>query len=145
MFGSLIQALNLDSTFFVQFLIFLLLYPLLSQLLIKPFYNLYKDREDQTRHKVKSAEDLKRQVQLLQASYDEKAKKMYNEFNQLYEEQSYQLKRKFAENREIARQEMERKHAEDLSDLKRDIQNTQQDMELRSGELVKAAFDKLSS
>ena len=37
MFNSLIQALNLDSSLFIQFFIFLLIYPAVSHLFNKTF------------------------------------------------------------------------------------------------------------
>ena len=59
MINSLVEALNIDSTFFIQLLFFAVFYPVLSRGLFKPWYRLHTARESLTSSRFKKAEKLK--------------------------------------------------------------------------------------
>ena len=113
MLASLLQALGVDSTFFIQFGCFLLFYPILSRGLFQPYFRIQNQREKETIECMKEVETLKATQQDLKVKYTKKARELQEKFNLLYNKKSRLLKeahlKRQAENKEHFLKEYEEK------------------------------------
>ena len=145
MFSSLFEALGVNSTFFVQFAIFLCFYPVLTSWLIRPYFEVHKKREEKTKGTWEQAEKLKLQEEKLQKEYEQKAKEVNENFKNLYEQESQKIKTKLAKedliNREKLKTEMEQKKTILLKEVKEIKTNLAKEI----GPLSQAVVEKLSS
>ena len=92
MFSSLIEALGVDGTFFIQFLIFLLFYPLCSRLLFRPYFKLNSQREKETSDRIKKAQQYQQKNEDLKKEYELRARRLSQQFNELYNTKSQTIK-----------------------------------------------------
>lgn len=145
MFSSLIQALGVDGTFFVQFVIFLLFYPILSHWLFLPYFKLQNQREEETVKRLKQVEELQRKKEHLKKEYEQKAYNINEKFNKIYNEESKQLRQSFLrrriENQEENRREYERKS----QTLLQEIKSAEDQMQSEINQLTEIAVDRLIS
>ena len=145
MFSSLFEALGVNSTFFVQFAIFLCFYPVLTSWLIRPYFEVHKKRERKTKGTWEQAEKLKLQEEKLQKEYEQKAKEVNENFKNLYEQESQKIKTKLAKedliNREKLKTEMEQKK----TILSKEVKEIKTNLAKEIGPLSQAVVEKLSS
>lgn len=121
MFSSLALALGLDFTFFIQFSLFLLVYPVVSYWLLCPYVDLQKKREKQTLGAKKQAEYLYQKTEKLRLQYQQKAREVHNIFNQQYKERSQQLKIKYLSASQNIKQQIQSKFIEGQKQLKQEL------------------------
>ena len=84
MITSLVQALGLDSTFFVQFFLFTGFYPVLSYFLLRPYILLQTKREHGTKGLKQNAFNCQNKTAALKEEYEHKQALWHKEFNQNY-------------------------------------------------------------
>ena len=108
MFSGLLEALNLNYTFFIQFLIFLSMYPVLSRLLLKPYLKIYSLREKETKNRMRSAEEWKKKQEVLKQEYVKKAQQIHNKFQQIFSEKSRQITEEFLQKKQTAHAEIQK-------------------------------------
>ena len=145
MFSSLTQALGVDSTFFVQFLIFLLFYPVLSRLLFRPYCQLQDQRERETVERMKQAEKLKEKKQILQKEYEKTARHFNEEFNKTYNEESKKLKEIFLKQRIKNQKKTQKEYEQKNKTLLQEIKEAEAQMQSEINQLTKEAVDRLVS
>ena len=128
MFHSLIQALGLDSSFFIQFLIFCLLYPLIQRGLVLPFYRLHQERERQTSQKIQNAQTLKQQIQQLQKEYGQRTGLLHQNFQKLYDREQTLLSKTFSDLKNQSLKAMEEEHQRKKQKLYQEFKQAEQEV-----------------
>ena len=145
MFATLTEALNLNSTFFVQFLIFLAMYPLLSRLLIGPYFKLHLLREKRTKNLMQEAEQWQKKQEILKQKYIEKAQQIDKNFQQIFLQQSRQINEEFLQKKQ---KEMEKFYKEQTGRLERlniELQEIKNQSVKQVKPLAEQAFHHLTS
>lgn len=145
MFTSLLQALGVNSSFFVQFFIFLLFYPILSRLLFRPYLRLHSQRERETIERVKQAEKLLEKKQSLQKKYEKKAYTINEEFNRIYHQKSKSLRERFLNKKNQDRQKAQQEFIEKQNLLFKEVKEVEKLLQSEVKELTTAAVGRLIS
>ncbi len=128
MFSSLAEALGINGTFFVQFLVFLALYPLLSRLLFRPYFRLHEQREEQTRGRMEKADKWRKEEESLKTEYEESARRMNRLFDEMYREKSKKLKQNLLEDEEEKQKELRKEYEQKTRNLLREIKEKEQSL-----------------
>ncbi len=121
MLSSLAQALGLDFTFFVQFLLFLLVYPVVSYWLLGPYMDLQNKREKQTLGAKAVAEHLRQEAEKLRLQYQQKAREVHGIFNQQYQKGSQQLKMKYLHESQDIKKQLRLEFVKNQEQLKQEL------------------------
>lgn len=145
MFTSLTQALGVDGTFFVQFLIFLLFYPILSRGLFRPYVCLQSQREKETSERMKKAEEWEKKKQVLEKEYKAKAKALNEKFNTLYDEGSKKLKQEMLKNSLKAKSALKEEYVQKRKNLLQEFKVAEKTFESDTNQLAKATLERLLS
>ena len=145
MFASLLQALGVNSSFFVQFFIFLLFYPVLSRLLFRPYFRLHNKREQETMERMEKAERLSERRQHLQKEYKEKAYAVNEAFNKMYNRESKILRERFLNKKMQDKQENQRAFEEKRQVFLKEIKEAEKLLQTEVKGLTKIAVDRLIS
>lgn len=145
MFVSLIQALGVDSTFFIQLLIFLLFYPVLSRLLFLPYFKLQNQREKETVERMKKVTHLEQEKKRLQEEYKERAHKINETFNRIYGEESKVLRESFLKRQEKKQQENKNQYERKIEDLLQEIKTVEGQLNREVNQLAEVAVGRLTS
>lgn len=145
MFVSLIQALGVDSTFFIQFGIFLLFYPILSRLLFLPYFKLQNQREKETVERMKQVEKLEEKKKKLQQEYEQKAHGINERFSKMYNEESKLLKESFLRRKEEKKEENKKIYEQKVEALLQEVKEAEGQMGDEVNQLAKMAINRLIS
>jgi len=145
MFSSLLQALGVNSTFFIQFFIFLIFYPVLSRMLFRPYCKILAKKEKETSERMKEAENLKKKKEDLQIEYDLKAKKIDKEFNEMYQKESKKIRDSFAQKRLKSQEDMRVQYNEQRQSLFKEIKDAEDKLQLEIKPLTEITVDRLVS
>ena len=82
---SLLNALGVNQTIWIQLACFLVSYIALTQLIFKPYMKAYHERENRTVGSEESAIRIIEEAQTLTGSYEKKARELNSEMKQLYD------------------------------------------------------------
>ena len=93
----------------------------MSYWLLYPYLDLQKKREKQTLGSKKQAEHLYQKAEKLRLQYQQKAREVYNIFNQQYKERMQQLKVKYLSDSQNIKQQIQLKFIEDQKQLKQEL------------------------
>ena len=145
MFSSLLQALAVDSTFFVQFFIFLAIYPVLSRLLFRPYFQLENQRERETRFRMQKAEELKKKKEDLRREYEQKAHDIKEGFNKLYNQKSKELRKSFLKVKTQNQKEIQKEHEQKNKVLFQEIKEAEAQLQAEIEPLTRTAVECLIS
>ena len=145
MFSSLAQALAIDYTFFIQFAIFFLFYPVFSRFLFYPYFQLQNQREQETGERMKQVEKWKTKKQVLQEQYEQKACDLNEDFNKLYNKGSVQIKEVFLENKIKIQKGIQTEYVQKREALMKDIEEAGMNLQADINQLTKAAVNRLVS
>lgn len=145
MFHSLIQALGLDSSFFIQFLIFCLLYPVIQRGLILPFYRLHQERERQTSQKIQKAQALKQQIKHLQKEYEQRAGTLHQDFQKLYDREQARLFKSFSDLKNQSLKTMEKEHQMQKQKLYQEFRQAEREVKREIKPLAERILNRLNS
>ena len=145
MFASLIQALGVDGTFFVQFIIFLLFYPVLSRFLLRPYFQLQNQREKETVGCMKQAEKLKEKQLSLKEQYERKARDINEQFNKLYGEESKKLRELFLQRRMKNQEEIQKEYEQEKEGFFQEVEIAKNRLQSEVNELTGEAVERLIS
>lgn len=145
MFVSLIQALGVDSTFFIQFGIFLLFYPILSRLLFLPYFKLQNQREKETVERMKQVEKLGEEKKKLQQEYEQKAHEVNEQFSKMYNKKSKLLKESFLRRKEEKKEENKKIYEQKVEALLQEVKEAEGQMDDEINQLAKMAINRLMS
>lgn len=143
MFSSLTQALGVDGTLGIQFLIFLLFYPVLSRWLFRPYFHLQNQREKETKARLKQAEKWEKKKEDLEKEYETKAQNLNKKFNILYSEGSQKLKENFLQNRLNDEKSLEEEYMQKKTTFFQEIEKAEAHLKLEINPLAKTALDRL--
>ena len=143
MFSSLAQALGVDSSFFVQFAVFLVFYPVLARALFRPYVRLADKRERETALRIKKAEELKAQTQALEEEYKTKARKLNENFNKLYERESKKLRVELLKQSAQLQEKMQKEHEQKKATVLQEIKTAEKQIQLETDDLIQSAVGKL--
>lgn len=145
MFSSLMQALGVNSSFFIQFLIFLFFYPLISRFLFRPYFKLHIQREKETLERMKQVEKLKEKKEGLQKEYNEKVRCINEEFTKLYQQESRQIKEHFLKQRINNQVKTKKEYEEKRKSFLKEVKEIEVKMQAEVPQLAKSALDHLVS
>ena len=139
------EALGINSTFFVQFVIFLVFYPVLSRYLFRPYFQQEQKREQETAKRVQQAELLKEKQQALEKEYKAKAYQLNTDFNTLYNKEIQKLKEDFLKKETQKTKEIKQEYQQKQNFLVQEIKQAQQDMLAEIPALSSATAQRLLS
>ena len=145
MFTSLLQALGVNSSFFIQFSIFLLFYPILSRWLFRPYFRLHSQRERETVERMKKAEQLLEKKQNLQEKYEKKAYLINKAFNKMYSQKSKSLKEYVVNKKIQERQKIQKEFEKQQQTFLKEISEVEKLLQSEVKGLTKVAVDRLIS
>ncbi len=145
MFVSLIQALGVDSTFFIQLVIFLLFYPILSRLLFLPYFKLQNQREKETVERMKEVTSLEQEKERLQEEYKKRAHEINETFNKIYMKESKLLRESFLKRREKKQAENKDQYEKKIKDLLQEIKTVEEQLNKEVNQLTEVAVSRLIS
>ena len=145
MFSSLIQALGVDSSFFIQFVIFLFFYPILSSFLFCPYFRFQNQREKETSERMRQVAKLKEKKEALQEVYNEKARSINEEFNRLYQQRSKQMRESFQKERMNNQRKIQREYEERSKVFFNQVVEAEDQVQKEVHQIAKIAVDLLTS
>lgn len=145
MFSSLIQALGVDSSFFIQFVIFLFFYPILSSFLFRPYFRFQNQREKETSERMRQVAKLKEKKEALQEVYNEKARSINEEFNRLYQQKSKQMRESFLKERVNNQKKIQREYEERSKAFFNQVVEAEDQIQKEVYQIAKIAADRLTS
>ena len=82
---DIITSLGLNMTIASQFVIFLVTYVFLSNLVFKPYFKAYQERKKRTVGNEETAHRVISETQELEKTYEKKARKINDEFKAMYD------------------------------------------------------------
>ncbi len=145
MFSSLIQALGVNDTFFIQFLIFLALYPILSRALFYPYFQLNNQRELETRERMKQVDKLKEKQLSLKTKYERKARDIDEQFNKIYSRESKKIQERVLRDRIGNQKELQMENERETKAFLQEIKKTELQMQAEIKQLANITLDRLLS
>ena len=145
MFNTLAEALNLNSTFFIQFLIFLSMYPVLSRLLIGPYFKVYLLREKRTKNLMQEAEKWQKKQELLKQEYVKKAQQIDKDFQQIFHQQSRQINEDFSQKKQMEQERIQKEQITRFQNLDTELQQIRNQTTKQIKPLAEQAFHRLIS
>lgn len=83
---EILNALGINETITVQFVIFLVAYLFLSNLLFKPYYRAFIERKDRTVGRTDTAERYIKEAKDLQAQFETKARELNSRYKVIYDQ-----------------------------------------------------------
>lgn len=102
---SLLTALGINSTVWLQLASFLVSYLALSNLVFKPYLKAYRERERRTVGGEESAVRTVEEAQQLQLTYEQRAKHLNSEIRSVYEAHRSEATKQYEKQVEAARAE----------------------------------------
>ncbi len=145
MFYSLVQALGLDSTLFVQLALFCVFYPLMSRFLTGPFLRLQEERQKQTVQKIKEAELLKQKNLQQEKTYRLKALQLQAEFKKLYNQKKQELQKQFYDKKQQQEREIQEEYRNKELQLQQEFDKAGEELSRHTGPLAWQVFKRLGS
>ena len=145
MFSSLVQALGVDNSFFIQFLVLLLFYPVLSRLLFYPYFKFHNQREEETLDRMNRVEKLKEKKVSLQEIYNKKAHFVNAEFNRIYQQNGKQIKESFLQERESKQIKIQKEYEEKSKAFFHEIKQAEDQVQKEVDEIAKMVVNRLIS
>lgn len=145
MFTTIAEALNLNNTFFIQFLIFLVMYPLLSKLLIGPYFKLYLLREKQTKNLMQEAERWQNKQESLKKKYIEKAQQIDRDFQQIFSQESRKINEEFVQKKQREMEKIYKDQEDRLKHLNTELREMKNQSVKQIKPLAEQAFHRLIS
>ncbi len=143
MFSSLTEALGVDGTLWIQFLIFLFFYPVFSRWLFRPYFHLQNQREKETKERLKQAEKWEKKKQDLEREYETKAQSLNEKFNILYNEGSQKLKEKFSQSRLKGEKVIKEEYKQKKADFFQEMEQAEILMQSEINPLAETALNRL--
>lgn len=139
---SVLQVLQLNSSFFVYMGFFLFLLFFISRFLIKPAYNQFLYRESSTRGRLLKAEDIQRETQALREEYE----KVLFEYNQKFQTALNKKKDESLQDQAVQVQQAQ-KQARELvlkskQTFQKDFKAVQKELEQKAPYLARAFISK---
>ncbi|MDE0120096.1 MAG: hypothetical protein OXM55_08845 [Bdellovibrionales bacterium] len=145
MFSSLAQALAIDYTFFIQFTVFLICYPVFSRLLFYPYVQLQNLRDKETKERMKQVEKWEEKRKILQEQYEQKVRDINEGFNRLYNEGSVRLKEDFFKKKREVQEKIQKGYEKERGKLKEEVEEARRSLKKETNQLVTAAVHRLVS
>ena len=145
MFSSLGQALGINSTFFVQFLVFMALYPVLSRMLFRPYFRLHEKREEQTRGRMTKADKWQKEEQALKTQYEQSARQIHLRFEEMYRKESKKLKQNLLEDEEKKQTALRQEYKQKTHELLQEVKEKEQSLYSEAEALSDLACQRLLS
>ena len=145
MVNTFIEALNLNSTFFIQFLIFLSMYPILSRLLIGPYFKVYLLREKKTKNLMQEAEKWQKNQEILKEEYVKKAQQINRDFQQIFLQQSRQINEEFSQKKQMKVERIQKEQTTRFQNLDVELQQIRNQTAKQIKPLAEQAFHRLIS
>ncbi len=82
---GIFTSLGVNSTISIQFVIFVIAYVIVLNLVVKPYYNAYLERQKRTQGNQDLAETLTAQARELEASFQRKARSLNLDIKDIYD------------------------------------------------------------
>ena len=83
---NVFESLGINHTIFYQFIVFVILFFLLKQILFKDLLRVIVDREEKTVVSEKNAEEVEKEAQELKAKYDKMVADIYKKYQEKFNE-----------------------------------------------------------
>ena len=145
MVNTFIEALNLNSTFFIQFLIFLSIYPLLSKLLIGPYFKVHLLREKKTKNLMQEAEKWQKKQEASKEEYVKKAQQIDKDFQQIFLQHSRQINEEFSQKKQKEVEKIQKEQITRFQNLDIELQQARNQTAKQIKPLAEQAFHRLIS
>ncbi len=145
MVNTFIEALNLNSTFFIQFLIFLSIYPLLSKLLIGPYFKVHLLREKKTKNLMQEAEKWQKKQEASKEEYVKKAQQIDTDFQQIFLQHSRQINEEFSQKKQKEVEKIQKEQITRFQNLDIELQQARNQTAKQIKPLAEQAFHRLIS
>ncbi len=136
-------SIDLDGTFFVQMVFFLITIGVLHFILLKPYMRAMEAREERVGGSAEEATEMEEQAENLQAKYDERMTRARRDAQEVRESLRQQG---LAEQRDIeaeVREELTAKLDEERANLDAQVQEARQELEARAEGLADAMVRRL--
>ncbi len=84
---EMLKALGIDNTIFIQFLLFLIGYIILTRLVFKPYFDAYLERYNRTTGSEEKATQIVEETALLEKEYEENAKALNFKIKKIFDDE----------------------------------------------------------
>ena len=91
--NDLVKTIGLDSSFFYQLVLAVVLYFILKKLFLQPYLESFEKRQKLTRGRMKSSEELGKKVEESKALYEKKLNLSMNNFRKFSTKSNKNLKK----------------------------------------------------
>jgi F-type H+-transporting ATPase subunit b len=105
---EILQQLGLNDSYFFQFIIFLIAYIIMSQVLFKPYADAFQQREDRTKGGEELAVETNKAAQDLRSTYETKARSVSTEIKNIFDEQKTLANKEYEQIVTTARQQSQK-------------------------------------
>ena len=140
---NLLQVLKLDATILPQFLIFLVAYIALSQLVFKPYMKAFDLRKEATVGGKEIADQLLLETQNIHFNYETKAREINSEIKVIYDGARKEATRRQEELVQSARQQAEELIKKSREEIRESVIKTREDLKKQVPELSQTISDRL--
>jgi len=140
---QMLEALGVNASVGIQFVVFLITYIILSNVLFKPYYKAFLTRGEKTVGNTESAEKMLEESRDLEAQYEYKARELNNKVRAIYEQSRQaalrEQEKQMAEARLRAKQVIE----DNKQKVQAEVARAQQDINKEVAQVSQAMATKL--
>jgi F-type H+-transporting ATPase subunit b len=140
---NLLQVLKLDATILPQFLIFLIAYLALSQLVFKPYLKAFDRRREATVGGKEIADQLILETQNIHYNYETKAREINTEINSIFANARKEATKLQDEIVLSARAESEKLLKKSREEISNHVSRTREELKKQVPEISQAISDRL--
>lgn len=136
---EILQSIGLDATVAIQFVVFFVVYLVLSNLVFRPYFQAFVERKKRTVGNQEAAERLVDEAQQLETEFQIKARDINSKFKGLYDEKRTEALREYDRLVNEARSKANQYLTETREKIKVEVESAQKDL-LAEVPLVKSAI-----
>ncbi|MFK8137401.1 MAG: ATP synthase F0 subunit B [Bdellovibrionales bacterium] len=123
---EILSALGLNSTFFIQFVIFLVAFMTLKSLAFNPYLKALEEREDRTKGQEQAAEDLYTETARLNEEFADLSRQQLEEIQVIYSDAKKSAGTEYNNILQKSKTEVEKKMAASKADIKSQIASAEE-------------------
>ncbi len=139
----MLQQLGIDSTFFIQFGLFIFAITFLTAYVFTPYAKAVEDREKQTKGSQDVAVEFEKQTVELHSEYETKAREVNGKIQDVYKQMRAEANQEYEKTVQAARKESE-KHVEQVrSQVKDAVAAARETLKKDTPQIVMALTQKL--
>lgn len=139
----MLQQLGINSTIFIQFVIFIGIITFLSLYVFKPYAEAVEAREKQTKGSENEALDMDKKSVELYGQYETKARQIHGSIQEIYKQARSQAQHEFETRIHAARTESEKYLGETRQKISSSVHAAQESLKKDTPQIVMALTQKL--